>query len=236
VSYMVSPLWSLMMRYLCAQHTSWDEEEKGVIFCIRVFSDCDEASKEGEIGHDGILVGAPNYNSLIEGDLHGYTVSSTFPSHQSFNIKDVCIKSVWNECYSFDPGIITQLSLKSMMGGNQGVGLWCIKLANTNLYTADLEQQTCYTINQFLSLVIHVEKSFLHHKLFQQLLWETYQGKIPSFWPICSKDKSSSWKISNPFLLSIPKQFTITEMIADGFSVQYTKGCSQRHISIRSNK
>ncbi|KAH9291844.1 hypothetical protein KI387_042969, partial [Taxus chinensis] len=88
-------------------------------------------------------------------------------------IKVVCIKLVfelkWNECYSFDPGIVTQLSLKGMIESNKRVDLWCLKLAIASFYAVVLEQQSHYTeVNPSFTVFGYDVSHPLHSDLLQQ--------------------------------------------------------------------
>ncbi|KAH9298315.1 hypothetical protein KI387_029997, partial [Taxus chinensis] len=85
----------------------------------------------------------------------------------------------WNECYSFDPGVVTQLSLKGMIESNKRVDLWYLKLAIASFYDAVLEQQSHCTVIQLLSWIIDDKKDSLCHILLQQLLQESLRSRFP---------------------------------------------------------
>ncbi|KAH9330366.1 hypothetical protein KI387_002474 [Taxus chinensis] len=116
----------------------------------------------------------------------------------------VCMKLMfelkWNECYFFDPGIVTQVGLRGMIRSNKRVDLWCFKLAIMSFHVAVLEQQSHYKVIQLLSWIIHDARDYLHHILLQQLLQEvnlplivfgyvSYRGRIPLLpWSKCVRN------------------------------------------------
>ncbi|KAH9318060.1 hypothetical protein KI387_019829, partial [Taxus chinensis] len=129
----------------------------------------------------------------------------------------------WNECYSFDPGIVTQLSLKRMIESNQGVRLWCHKLAITGFYAVVLKQQSHHVLLEINPSFIVFGYDASHSDLLQQSYLEinpffswmkcyenkpfgsifeqqSYQGRISLLlWAICAR--------KGPILASSDQQY-----------------------------